>query len=353
MHITSLHFYFLLLPLALFSCRQAPSQGLLQLGTGHEVVFLDSLQAAQAIVRDEDEGFFEKISPLDMSIQMGRLLPDTFRREELLKDYREFLRQDVESFSEEDQKLLREAFQKAFALTEQLEPGLFPASIRLIKTKALHYGPSVYYTREDCIIIPENEIAEGNLGGLTRVMLHEVFHIYSRQHPEERDALYRLIGFEPVTQPLVFPDSLARRLLLNPDGIDVHYAITIKPPGDSLPVRAIPLIVSTAPNYTPALPEFFGYLDFWLYPIREEAGSYQVIARGGHRSPLPSPSQIPDFFKQIGDNTDYIIHPDEVLADNFVFLVLAQTGAQNFALSNYSERGQEVLRGMEKVLKGK
>ena len=351
MRFPSLLFYIFFFPLAFLSCRQAPSQSVLQLSAGHQVVFLDSLQAARAIVKDEAEGFFEKISPLDMAIQMGRPLPDTFRREELLKDYRGFLQQDVESFSEEGQKLLREAFRNAFALTEKLRPGLFPANIRLIQTKGLHYGPSVYYTREDCIIIPENELREGNRSGLLQVMLHEVFHIYSRFHPEEREALYRLIGFEPIPQTLFFPDSLAQRLLLNPDGISVNYAISLNLPGDSLPVRAVPLIASGQPNYSPALPGFFAYLDFHLYPLQEETEGYRVVTQNGHRSPLPPPNLIPDFFHQIGDNTNYIIHPDEILADNFVFLVLAQTGEKDFALSNYSERGQEVLRGMEGVLR--
>lgn len=348
----SIHAYLLLLAVALFSCRPAPSQSTLQLSAGHQVVFLDSLLAARAIVEDKAEGFFDKITPLDMAIQMGRPLPDAFRREEWLADYRAFLRRDVESFSEEDQKLLREAFRKAFELTEKLRPGLFPSGIRLIKTKGLHYGPSVYYTREDCIIIPENELTGGNLSGLTEVMLHEVFHIYSRYHPKEKEALYRLIGFEPITQPLSFPDTLARRLLLNPDGIDVHYAITLQLPEDSLPVRAIPLIVSAQPNYSPALPQFFAYLDFQLYPIQEEAEGYRVVTQSSYRSPLPYPGKIASFFEQIGDNTNYFIHPDEVLADNFVFLALAQTGKADFALSNYSERGQEVLRGMEVVMRG-
>lgn len=349
MPISSLYFY-LLLPLALFSCRQAPSQSVLQLDAEHQVVFLDSLQAAGAIVQDEAEGFFEKASPLDMAIQMGRPLPDSFHRKELLKDYRAFLRRDVESFNEEEQELLREAFRKAFLLTEKLKPGLFPDAIGLIKTKGLHYGPSVYYTRENHIIIPKNELEERNMGGLVQVMLHEVFHIYSRYHPNEREELYRLIGFEPLDGPLVFPDSLARRLLLNPDGISIDYAITLEVPGDSLAVRAIPLIVSAQANYSPALPQFFAYLDFQLYPIEETEEGYRVVTRGGHRSPLPSPTRIPGFFEQIGDNTDYIIHPDEVLADNFVFLVLAQAGEESFALSNYSERGREVLRGMRKIL---
>ncbi len=49
----------------------------------------------------------------------------------------------------------------------------------------------------------------------------------------------------------------------------------------------------------------------------------------GRRRPLLSggqpvlldPAGVPGFHEQIGSNTKYIIHPEEVLADNFVFLI--------------------------------
>lgn len=37
---------------------------------------------------------------------------------------------------------------------------------------------------------------------------------------------------------------------------------------------------------------------------------------------LLSPDKTPDYMKRIGNNTGYIIHPDEILADNFVHLIL-------------------------------
>ena len=33
------------------------------------------------------------------------------------------------------------------------------------------------------------------------------------------------------------------------------------------------------------------------------------------------PQQTPSYLEQIGKNTGYIIHPDEILADNFIQLV--------------------------------
>ena len=36
--------------------------------------------------------------------------------------------------------------------------------------------------------------------------------------------------------------------------------------------------------------------------------------------------ELGGFFEQVGENTDYIIHPDEILADNFAFLLTGAIG---------------------------
>jgi hypothetical protein len=58
---------------------------------------------------------------------------------------------------------------------------------------------------------------------------------------------------------------------------------------------------------------------------------------------LVGPQAISGFFEQVGRNTQYIIHPEEILADNFALLIL---GEQNVP-------SPEVLEKMRKVLAGK
>jgi hypothetical protein len=41
---------------------------------------------------------------------------------------------------------------------------------------------------------------------------------------------------------------------------------------------------------------------------------------------LHEPKRLDDYFTRIGRNTGYIIHPDEILADNFVHLVFGKEG---------------------------
>lgn len=336
--------------LLLAGCRPKAEDGIIRLAPETHVILLDSLEAADAIIRDAEEGYFEKVQPLDMAIQMGLPLRDGAPREDLPEDYRAFLRADVAGFSPEEQALLREVFHRAFGLCRRLNPDIFPDTVRLVKTRARHYGPGVYYTREDCIIIPENELMPDNADVLTQVMLHEVFHIYSRYHPQEREALYRIIGFERLPLPLALPDSLQQRLLLNPDGIDFQYGITFDGP-DGQPVQAVGLIRSAFPDYHHSRPRYFEYIDFQLYPVVRRDSAFEVLVRNGSESPLPPVDSLPGFFRLIGDNTSYIIHPDEILADNFVLLVMMDTGEGAYGSGQYAVRGREILEGIGNILR--
>ena len=49
---------------------------------------------------------------------------------------------------------------------------------------------------------------------------------------------------------------------------------------------------------------------------------------------------VPDYYIKTGDNTRYMIHPEEILADNFVFLVQGTQPAKS----------EWVIEGMRQVL---
>lgn len=264
----------------------------------------------------------------------------------LLEAYKQFLQEDVEDFTEDDKAFIKDVFEDAFQQTAKLSNSIFPASICLIKTKAQHYGHSVYYTRDNCIIIPEDVLQNPDRQAFLETMLHEVFHIYTRYHPDQRKALYQLIGFEDIgpLADLQLPEALAERYLLNPDGVDFAEAITLQLSPDTT-IQAIPIIISNETQRLPSKPSFFDYLDFQLFPVQQlPDGTYQVVTKPDGTSPLQL-NTLTDFFRQIRDNTNYIIHPDEILADNFVLVVTQDNH------SGLSAGGQELLKAMEAVLR--
>ena len=354
-------FFLFFLILGLFSCKTTDNQpgvadkkNILELPGGERVVFLDKQAAGDLVTQDNAEQFFERVRPLEMSIQMKRnYLPNT-PREQIVEDYRAFLREDMTEFAESEVKILKNVFQRAHDLIDRINPDIFPKQIRVAKTSARHYGPSVYYTREEGIVIPYNELEPGDENALLEVMLHEIFHIYSRYHPKERNELYELVGFKPIGVPverLKMDSVLSSRILFNPDGIDFAYQIMLERDGESFP--AVPIIVSTEPEYTDRKPAFFGYLQFALYELRPFRGGMQLneIVSNPDGSSRLNLTNHPEFFGQIKDNTQYIIHPDEIMADNFKILVLSKANAA--MLDRLSEPGKQLIEAVEDVIDGK
>lgn len=348
-------FIYIFIIAALFSCKakqtlkDVKATDLIQLSTNQRVVFLDSTTAARIILKDDVDHFFEKITIVDMSIQTKTTYEKDANRKAVLKAYKNFLQEDMSYFTDTEKEFVRKVFQEAYELCSQINKNIFPQEIRLIKTDGKHYGNSVYYTRENCIIIPQDVLDRPNYDAFLDVMLHEVFHIYSRYNEEKREELYALIGFEDIgdTKDLQMSPALAQRILLNPDGIDFAQKIDLQIKKDQT-ISAIPIVASNQDKFTPYQPSFFNYLDFQLYEVQKlDDGKYNVITRPDGTSTL-NLVDLPDFFRQIRDNTQYIIHPDEVLADNFQIMIISKK--RPGILDKLSGRGKALIELVEDVI---
>ena len=97
--------------------------------------------------------------------------------------------------------------------------------------------------------------------------------------------------------------------------------------------------------------EFFDYLDFNLYPIQPPYSRLIKVECQNDGSSRLNINEISGFYEQIQRNTTYIIHPDEILADNFVFMVKATQDAR--VLGQFTEEGQELIEEMMEVIKKK
>jgi hypothetical protein len=322
----------------------------LNLGEKYTLLLLDSTAAASTLVRDETDRFFDLVTASEMSIQMKKPLEAGQTRDDLMPAFLDYLRRDVATFTPEQSMFAAEVMQEVFNTCQSVAPDIFPDTLILIKTKGNHYGKSVYYTRENTIIIPEDVLHAKMRQAFLSTMYHEMFHVYSRLNPEKRKRLYRLIGFEAIgLDRLELPDSLALRVLYNPDGVDFAQKITLDM-GNGKTIHAAPIIFSKSLGFKPGRQAFFSYVEFSLFEIEKtDRGTWRVRTKADGYSSTLNMREVPDFFRQIKDNTGYIIHPDEVLADNFSFLMLAKKDSS--VTDKFSDEGKQLIRDVEAVLR--
>ena len=234
-------------------------------------------------------------------------------------DFLKLLASTVLAWSDADRASVQAALE---AIRPQLGEFKLPMPYTVVFVRTTGAGEgNAPHTRANAIMLSDRTLAQPE--SLPRVLAHELFHIASRQDKAWRDAMYATIGFVSIEE-VALPPQLAARVITNPDAPRIDVAIKVQT-DDGL-VWVAPLLQSTIERYDSARGgEFFAYLKLvWLEVARGE--------RIPQRADLAQPPRLFDtkdlrgFHEQVGRNTGYVIHPEEILADNFAQLATRQTG---------------------------
>lgn len=288
-----------------------------------------SVKEGQEILRTRD-GFIRRLSPFDRA---ARLKTD---REVSEPEFLDFVAGKVVAWSSADREKVEQAF-------ERIRPSLgefslnWPESVLFVHTTGEEEGGAAY-TRGKAVILPRTRLDQSP-DKLARLVAHELFHVLSRHHRELRDRLYRVIGFERCSE-VELPDPLARRRITNPDAPVNAHRIRVQKEGQRF--WAVPVLYSKSDRYDPLQGgSFFKYLQFRLLLEEVEAGGALAATPADAAPRLVEVKEVSGFFEQIGRNSSYIIHPEEILAVNFALIV---TGETEFPSPEVADRIRSVLR---------
>ena len=288
-----------------------------------------SPEEGREILRTRD-GFIRRLSPFDRA---ARLKTD---REVSETEFLNFVAGKVIEWDRADRERVEQAFDRIRpALGEY--PLNWPETVHFVHTTGEEEGGAAY-TRGKAVILPRTRLDQSP-EKLARLVAHELFHILSRHDREIRDRLYRVIGFERCPE-VELPDAYARRRITNPDApVNAHR---IRVQQDGRPFWAVPVLYSRSERYDPLQGgSFFKYLQFRLLLEAVEAEPADASAPVGSPPRLVEVKEVSGFFEQIGRNSSYIIHPEEILAVNFALIV---TGETEFASPKVAEGIRSVLK---------
>ncbi|MDA0148295.1 hypothetical protein [Vibrio sp. LaRot3] len=270
--------------------------------------FIDATQGAIELSKNDD--FMVRLSQFDMEARMKTI--DHVSKPE----FKRFIRQNTLDWTEQDKAYVNQAY--AELQTELSKyPLNLPAQIKMILTTGAEEGTAAY-TRGTSIILQRDKLTLGR--ELKRIMAHEIFHLYTRHNPVKKDEMYNAIGFK-YDGEIEFPDDLEDRKITNPDAPVNDYSIFIS--HNQQPIWAMPILYSVSEKYDLEKGgEFFNYLLFKFLIVADEHGNWTYDE---DHPVIVDPSEVEGFYEQIGYNTNYTIHPEEILADNFALLILNVT----------------------------
>jgi hypothetical protein len=276
--------------------------------------FATAAQGGELLAKRDD--FVLRLSPYDRAARMksGSDVPEAV--------FLHFVATNVLEWNVAEKALVNSAL-------SDLQPRLddlalpFPKTIYFVKTTGAEEG-GLEYTRGNGIILPKPTLDKSKRAGVKDIIAHELFHVLSRANPALKEKLYALIGFQPCGE-IVFPTARAGAKITNPDAPKNDHCIRVKIGGEA--VWAAPILYSkTAPYDAARGGEFIESAVMQFLVVERKGEGASASASYDPANPrLVADTELSGLYEQLGRNTNYIIHPEETLADNFRLFLLQIT----------------------------
>ncbi len=165
-----------------------------------------TVEQAVEILGQQDV-FIQEMGPLERQLRMQSNHPVS------VATFLEFVRQQALAWPSEDVARVTQAIDALRGKFTQLKP-LWPATIPLIRTTGREEGQAPH-CRGNAIVLPVKALQRDS-NSLQNLLLHELFHILSRQSGERQAELYEVVGFRTVA-PIQLPTLWQDRRITNPD----------------------------------------------------------------------------------------------------------------------------------------
>lgn len=242
------------------------------------------------------------------------------------KKYLKKIRSTTLDWTEDEKRVVESCL---FSIKRNIRPSVmkFPKTVTLIKTngKDEPISEQAFYTKGlSSIVCPVKGIeyamvqnGETGYAKLEDTLTHELFHIFTKNNPEIKEVLYSDIGFFKCNDISLPPDIFDTKLA-NPDAVHFDYYFKGIVKGEEKDVIPVFLVKNEYETlYKKNENVDFVYLVFLEL---DDVDGRKVVAVENGRSKRLLVKNISNFFEKVGMNTSYIISPEEILADNFVYM---------------------------------
>lgn len=276
-----------------------------------EIKFLNASDGYDYLMKSR---FIEKMGKMDFSIRMKRDFTDSTAAKGKAA-YSNFLKPEVLNWREDERDRLLKYLLPVVEDVRERTPNILQKTLCLVKTSGKEEFDA-FYTSEEAIIFPKTTLTKDRINrsteNFTRILYHELFHIYTRFNYKKHPALYEIVGFKP--QDFDIPKSLDDRRITNPDFFDYDYLIELETEkGDT--IFATILTFNKSETFDKSQ-RFYDIIGFGLFPVEKIGDRWEVQKYQGRFQPIPF-KNFKNFRSQVGNFTDYLMGAEEILADGY------------------------------------
>ena len=269
---------------------------------------------AQMLVTDIDN-FSNGLNQFDIDL---RLQKPNSRKSEWLR----LAMNEAENWSDAEKTKITKAFKVIKANIKKLKLNLtYPDEIVLLKTTMKEELNMGAYTRKNWIAIGNQFLEKATNDQLLYLVGHELFHILTRKSVDFKRAAYATIGFNVLDHEIILPTDVIAKRISNPDieRRDSYVELNIQ----GKVTKCVQVMYTVKPYTTGDVDD---YLNVGFIPLNEDL---IPIMQNGQTVIYPIASVKDEFDKKVGNNTPYLIDPEEILADNFSFMLNNKQNLKN------------------------
>ena len=228
-------------------------------------------------------------------------------------DYVNYSKQQILEWSTQEVKTLHQYYNQFLKKISELSLSSMvrlPNKINIIKSTMKHEGGARGYTFLNNTVLKELTFT---------LFAHEMFHIFTRYNPIIAKEIYKTMDFE-VADQLILPhnNKLQSLFISNPDTPQIVFT---KIKFNNKDMFVTPLLHSTK-KYSNRILSFFDEMQVSLLFVEKRNYKNETVLVYEKINPNYINIDQSDEYKQkLGENTLYNIHPEEVSAKHFEFLM--------------------------------
>ena len=288
--------------------------------------YVDAEEAARLLLSNRD--YYENMTQNDLNFRLQKM-------DATLEELEDFARAQTRDFTEEEKARIDQAMDTIMKISEA-RGYVLPAmeDILFAKTTMAEECYAAAYTHGTQIYVGESVLRyylafdDADQAEFDVLIAHEVFHCLTRNDPEFRAAMYGILGFTVVEKDYEFAPEIRERMISNPD-VGHHNSYAAFDIGGEQ-TDCVVLFTTSKPFEQPG-DSFFHGMVTGLVPIDDMTTMY-------------TSEDAANFLEVFGENTDYVIDPEETLADNFADLMV-------YGLDGKEYRTPEIIEAIDALLR--
>ena len=268
--------------------------------------FVTAEEGRALIVQDDD--YSRSLSKFDLELRVHGTEPT-------VENLNKFTQDQVLDW-DENERFLLDSLTKVIsesAIKHQFKFAL-PDEIAFIKTTMEENKGAGGYTRLNYIVLSK-DVFLMPISKVKSVIAHELFHVISRYNPDLRTQLYSVIGFTTCNK-INITTNLKDFTISNPDAPNMDAYIKLEDKSGEEVKCA--MVLYSGKEYSGGV--MFDYMKVGFLKLKENDENRMELFIENGKEQILQVSEITGFFEQIGSNTQYIIHPEEIIASNFELL---------------------------------